>query len=63
VPEWLFDRQRELVEGLLRDLGTYVDSCNFSLGKSRPAPTPEQERAWLKALRKVGGYTAGIDGG
>jgi hypothetical protein len=55
LPEWLLNRQRALAEGLIASLSTYVDSCNFSLGEARPQATPDQERAWLRALRKIAG--------
>jgi hypothetical protein len=57
LPGWLMDLQRALAERLVAQLGTYVDSCNFSLGEARPEPTPEQERAWQRALCKIAGFS------
>jgi hypothetical protein len=56
VPDWLMDFQRGMAERIVADLDTYVDSCNFSLGKDRPRLSREQELTWQRAVCKTAGF-------
>jgi hypothetical protein len=56
VPEWLLEFQQGMAERIVADLNTYIDSCNFSLGKDRPRLSREQELSWQRAVYKAAGF-------
>lgn len=58
IPRWLMDFQLELVAKIVRELDSYLESCNFTLAKGKPALSREQELAWKKAIHKAAGFPA-----
>lgn len=61
IPDWLMEFQRSLTGSIVAALSTYLDSCNYSLGRERPQLSREQELAWKRAVRKSAGFPAAAE--
>jgi hypothetical protein len=63
IPTWLMEFQRDVAQRIVADLSTYLDACNFSLGREQPHLTREQELTWKRAVHKTAGFPATADKG